>query len=293
MKSIQIPGPVAGCMRWGSWGAGYARADYRNMIDACLDAGITAFDHADIYGDYTTEAEFGDALRTAKFDRSKMQLISKCGIRMITPNRPMHRIKSYDTSANHLIASVEQSLKNLATDYLDLLLIHRPDPLLQPDEVAAAVIRLQDAGKVRAFGVSNFLPTQMDMLSPNITISYNQIECSLFARQSFDDGTLNYCMQHHIIPMAWAPLGGGLLNEESHPQARSILQCCRELSDKYQTGINQLLLAWLLRHPSGIVPILGTTKIERLIQAREAQSIVLEREDWFRLLEAAKGEEVA
>ncbi|MFM7357279.1 MAG: aldo/keto reductase, partial [Sediminibacterium sp.] len=161
MKPIQMPGPVAGCMRWGSWGARFTQSDYRNMMDACMDAGITAFDHADIYGDYTTEEEFGEALRSAPFDRSKMQLISKCGIRMITPNRPAHQIKSYDTSAQHIIESVERSLKNLATDYLDLLLIHRPDPLLQPDEVAAAVIRLQDAGKIRSFGVSNFLPHQM------------------------------------------------------------------------------------------------------------------------------------
>ncbi|MCA6467232.1 MAG: aldo/keto reductase [Chitinophagaceae bacterium] len=293
MKPIQIPGPIAGCMRWGSWGARFSRSEYKNMIDACLDAGITSFDHADIYGDYTTEEEFGEAIRSAPFDRSKMQLISKCGIRMITPNRPEHQIKSYDTSAQHIVESVERSLKNLATDYLDLLLIHRPDPLLQPDEVAAAVIRLQDAGKIRAFGVSNFLPHQMEMLSPNIAISFNQIECSLFARSSLTDGTLHYCLQHHITPMAWAPLGGGMLDEESHPHARSILQCCRQLAEKYETGINQILLAWLLRHPSGIVPVLGTTRIERLIQAKEAESIVLEREDWFRLLQAAEGEEVA
>lgn len=293
MKPIQIPGPIAGCMRWGTWGARFTQSDYRSMIDACLDAGITAFDHADIYGDYTTEQEFGDALRSAPFDRSKMQLISKCGIRMISSNRPAHQIKSYDTSAQHIIESVEQSLKNLATDYLDLLLIHRPDPLLQPDEVAAAVIRLQDAGKIRAFGVSNFLPHQIEMLSPNIAISFNQLECSLFSRESFEDGTLNYCIQHHIIPMAWAPLGGGMLDEESHPRARIILQCCRQLAEKYETGINQILLAWLQRHPSGIIPVVGTTRIERLIQAREAENIVLDRQDWFHLLEAARGEEVA
>jgi predicted oxidoreductase len=293
MKPIQIPGPIAGCMRWGTWGAGFSRADYRNMIDACLDAGITAFDHADIYGDYTTEAAFGEALRSAPFDRQKMQLISKCGIRMLTPNRPHHRIKSYDTSAEHIILSVENSLNNLATDYLDLLLIHRPDPLLQPDEVAAAVIKLQDAGKILSFGVSNFLPAQMEMLAKSIPISFNQLECSLFERTAFHDGTIHYCMQHHIIPMAWAPLGGGLLTEESHPRFRAIMQCCEKLSNKYNTGINQLLLAWLHRHPSGIIPVVGTTKIERLVQAREAASISLEREDWFMLLEVAKGEEVA
>ena len=293
MKNTTIPAPIAGCMRWGIWGAGFTRAQYHQMIDDCLDAGITAFDHADIYGDYTTEAEFGEALQLNPGRRQQMQLISKCGIQMKTPNRPQHGIKSYNTSASHIIRSAERSLENLQTDFLDLLLIHRPDPLLHPEEVAEAVTRLQQAGKIISFGVSNFLPAETSMLKKWVPIAYNQIECSLLMRDAFTNGTLSHCIEHEIIPMAWAPLGGGIISDETHPRYRAIRSCTSELAVKYQTGENQILLAWLLRHPSGILPVVGTTKLERLLEAKEAQNIQLEREDWFRLLEAAAGEEVA
>ena len=170
MKNTTIPAPIAGCMRWGIWGAGFTRAQYHQMIDDCLDAGITAFDHADIYGDYTTEAEFGEALQLNPGRRQQMQLISKCGIQMKTPNRPQHGIKSYNTSASHIIRSAERSLENLQTDFLDLLLIHRPDPLLHQEEVAEAVSRLQQAGKIISFGVSNFLPAETSMLKKWVPI---------------------------------------------------------------------------------------------------------------------------
>ena len=156
--------PIAGCMRWGKWGANYSTAAYRKMIETCLDHGITAFDHADIYGDYTTEEEFGIALKEAPALRSQMQLITKCGIQMLTENRPHHQIKSYNTSAKHIIQSTERSLKNFGTDYLDVLFIHRPDPLLNPIEVAEAITHLKEQGKIKHFGVSNFLPHQTEVL---------------------------------------------------------------------------------------------------------------------------------
>ena len=293
MNNLAITAPIAGCMRWGIWGAGFTTEQYSDMIDACLDAGIFAFDHADIYGDYTTEAEFGKALQGKSEKRQKMQLITKCGIQMKTPNRPQHTIKSYNTTAAHIIQSAEHSLQNLQTDYLDLLLIHRPDPLLHPEAVAEAVTQLQQTGKIISFGVSNFLPTETSMLKKWVPIAYNQIECSLLMRDAFTNGTLSHCIEHKIIPMAWAPLGGGIISDETHPRFRAIRACTSELAAKYQTGENQILLAWLLRHPSGILPVVGTTKLERLLEAKEAQSIQLEREDWFRLLEAAAGEEVA
>lgn len=287
-----LSSPIAGCMRWGKWGAHFTVKEYRALIEECLAKGISSFDHADIYGDYTTEAEFGQALQEAPSLRGQLQLVTKCGIRMVAEQRPQHRLKSYDTSRQHIIRSVEQSLRNFHTDYLDVLLIHRPDPLLNPAEVAEAVAQLQQQGKIRAFGVSNFLPHQADALRSLIPVQYNQIELSIIHLSPFTNGILDHCLQHHIQPMAWAPLGGGLLNDELHPRYRSIAATASSLAEKYATGVNQVLIAWLLAHPAGIVPVVGTTKTERLLQAQAAANIRLEREDWFALYTASLGEDI-
>lgn len=293
MKSTNITSPVAGCMRWGIWGANFTTEQYRHMIESCLQYGISSFDHADIYGDYTTEEEFGDALKENPSLRQHIKLITKCGIQMLTPNRPEHGIKSYNTSKEHIIRSAERSLQNFGTDYLDVLLIHRPDPLLDPSEIAEAVEQLKQQGKILSFGISNFLPHQTNLLSAYTLIEYNQVEISIVRLNALSDGTLENCMQHKIIPMAWAPLGGGLFNDENHPRFRAITATAAELAEKYNTGLNEILLAWLHTHPSGIQTIIGTTKIERLLQAKVASAIRLDREDWFRLLIAATGEDVA
>lgn len=288
-----IKAPVAGCMRWGKWGAGFTTNEYRSMIDACLENGISSFDHADIYGDYTTEAEFGEALKEAPSLRSNLRIISKCGIQMLTENRPSHQIKSYNTSSAHIIRSVENSLTQFGTDHLDLLLIHRPDPLLNPVEVAGAIDHLKQQGKILQFGVSNFMPHQVDMLATYTPIEYNQVEISILHLAAFINGTLDNCIKHQIVPMAWAPLGGGILNDDTHPRFRSIVSTATELGLKYNCGVNEILLAWLYVHPAGILPVIGTTKIERLIQAKNASAIRFEREDWFKLWTASTGEEVA
>ena len=293
MKTIQINSPIAGCMRWGAWGANFTTTEYRQLIDSCLQYGINTFDHADIYGDYTTEAEFGDALKEDPSLRQKLQLVTKCGIQMISPNRLQHSIKSYNTSKQHIIQSAEQSLLNLGTDYLDLFLIHRPDPLLNPEEVAEAIEQLKQQGKILSFGVSNFLPHQTDLLSKYILVEYNQVEISIIHLNSFNDGTLEHCMQNNIIPMAWAPMGGGSFNDDDHPRFRAIMQTAVEIAEKYNTGTSEILLAWLHTHPSGIQTVIGTTKMERLLQAKVASTFKLEREDWFRLLGASTGEDVA
>jgi predicted oxidoreductase len=293
MKSDPICSPIAGCMRWGKWGAEFSTADYRQMIEHCLANGINCFDHADIYGDYTTEAEFGKALKEDLSLRSQLRIITKCGIQMLAAARPDHSIKSYNTSAQHIIASAERSLKNFGTEYLDVLLIHRADPLLNPIEVAEAVTYLKQQGKILSFGVSNFLPHQVNVLAAHTEIAYNQVEMSIIKREAFYNGTLENCMQHGIVPQAWAPLGGGAFTDDSHPRFRSITATASELAIKYETGLNEILLAWLHTHPAGITSVIGTTKIERLLQAKIAASIRLEREDWFKLLLAATGEDVA
>ncbi len=283
---------IAGCMKWGDWGSKFSTEEYRKLIEDCLENEITTFDHADIYGDYTTEEQFGNALKGTKL-RDKMQIITKCGIRRFTPNRPQHRINSYDTSKEHIIFSLENSLRLLHTDYVDILLIHRPDPLMDPDVIAAAFSHLKTQGKVLEFGVSNFTTTQAEMVHSRFAIKYNQIEISAVTLDPFHNGQLDQCLQHHFIPMAWSPLGGGkLLGDLENERNKRILAVTQYLCDKYNASVDQILLAFLFLHPSGILPVLGTTKIIRLRAALQAQSIKLEREEWFMLWRASKGHEV-
>lgn len=288
-----IKAPIAGCMRWGKWGADFSFTDYSNVIEACIEAGITSFDHADIYGDYTTEAAFGKVLQSQSSIRTKIQIITKCGIVLPNPQSGIDAIKTYNTTARHIIQSAEQSLLHFGTDYIDVLLIHRPDPLMHPLEIAEAVHTLQQQGKILSFGVSNFLPHQLKMLSKYLKIEYNQIEASILHLHPFVDGTLDACIEHNITPMAWSPLGGGLINDDNHPRYRNIIQVATTIATRFNTGANEILIAWLHKHPSGILPVVGTTKMERLIQAKNAASIQLTNEDWFRLWVAARGEEIA
>lgn len=285
---------VAGVMSWGVWGADFSVKKTEKYINQCLELGISTFDHADIYGHYTTEKLFGDATKGSSSLREKMQLISKCGIKLTTPNRPDHAIKSYDTSKAHIIESVEKSLENLQTDYLDALLIHRPSPLMYPEEIAEAFEQLHEQGKVLHFGVSNFTASQLDLFSASIPLITNQIEVSLLERAPFTDGTLDKCLEKGIVPMAWSPMAGGrLFSNEPNEQDLRIRKVAAPLQEKYNIGLDQLLTAWLMKHPTDIIPVLGSTKIERLKAATEALDIHLTREEWFSLLEAAEGSEVA
>ena len=284
---------IAGTMKWGIWGARFSTSDYEQIIRESLDVGVTSFDHADIYGGYTTEAEFGAVLRQNPSLRNEIQLITKCGIRMLSANRPQHAIKYYDTSAAHIINSVENSLRNFHTDYLDVLLIHRPDFLLDADEVAAAFARLKQQGKVLHFGVSNFTSAQLSLLHSRFPVEVHQIECSLLHLDPFWDGTLDQCQQLGIVPMAWGPLGSGnLFSTNPEPAASRIRKVAEELASVYQTDADVLLLAWLLKHPSGIFPVTGTTKSERIRRAVAAAEIQMNREDWYKLWTAATGAEV-
>ena len=280
-------------MRWGYWGSKFDTTAFENMISACLEKGITAFDHADIYGDYTTEADFGAAFKNFASKRDQIQLISKCGIQMMGPNRPHHTIKSYNTSKEHIINSTERSLKNLNTDYLDLLLIHRPDPLMQPDEIAEAIHSLKQAGKIKQFGVSNFLPHQVSLIEKSIAVAYNQLEVSIIYTDPLFNGQLDQCMERNMIPMAWSPLGGNIFSNADAPTNKRVIEMARNLTEKYNTTVSGIFIAWLYAHPSGIVPVLGTSQIERIIEAKDAKQIKLSKEDWFKLLEASRGMQVA
>ncbi len=279
-------------MRWGTWGAKFSTQEYSTLIQQCIEHGITTFDHADIYGHYTTEAEFGKALTLNPDIRKKIQLITKCGINLITENRPQYNIKSYNTSAKHIVSSVEQSLKNFNTDYIDCLLIHRPDPLLNAEEVTSTIEALIQSGKVLEFGVSNFLPHQSASLQQYIKLTYNQIELSLTHTAPLTDGSLEFAMQHGTDIMIWSPLGQGIFAGD-HPKKEALLNTFNLLAQKYNCQPSQVPIAWLNQLPCKPTPIIGSTQIHRIVQAKEAMNINIEREDWYLLLEKATGKEVA
>ncbi|MBM3381333.1 MAG: oxidoreductase [Betaproteobacteria bacterium] len=260
-----------------------------------LEHGISTFDHADIYGNYCCEELFGDAVKKHKIPRNKMQLITKCGIKLVSPQRPEHGLKTYDTSREHIIRSVEQSLKNLKTDFVDLLLIHRPDPLMNPDEVADTFNALQQQGKVLHFGVSNFTTHQVRLLQSRLKapLVTNQIEFSLLHTVPMYNGQLDQCLELNMKPMAWSPLAGGRLFTHSDDRSRNIRSCLETLAKKYRVEhAETIAYAWLMRHPAQILPVLGTGKEERLKAAVAALTVQLEHEDWFHLLKAAVGHDV-
>ncbi|GAA3508219.1 aldo/keto reductase [Aquimarina addita] len=282
---------VAGCM---NWGIHLSVEQCRKLIEDCLSIGVTTFDHADIYGHYTVEALFGNAMKGASSIREQVQLITKCGIRLVTPNRPQNLIKSYKTTKTYIIESVERSLKNLQTDYIDMLLIHRPSPLMNPSEIAEAFLLLKSEGKVLNFGVSNFTATQFDMLNSYVHLQTNQIEISPLQLSPFTDGRLDQCLLHKIKPMAYSVLGGGIFfDKRPTAQVMRINTVVNQLNKKYNTTSDQIVLAWVMKHPSGILPVMGSTKIHRIEAAVESMTIQLTDEEWFMIWQASVGEEVA
>lgn len=277
---------IVGAWRW----TNESTTQIERLINTALENGITTFDHADIYGNYTCEENFGNALRSNPSLRNKVELITKFGIKLLSDKRPSHHIKHYDTSAEHIVWSVENSLKALGTDRIDVLLIHRPDPLLNPTEVAEAFAALKQQGKVLHFGVSNFTPSQFEMLQSYVSFPLvtNQIELSLFKNDPFFNGDTDVLMKYRVKPMAWSPLGGGKFFEDER-----LVKLLNRLIKEYNVSAAQILLAWLLKHPSEVLPILGTTKSERITDGAGAISINLDRQHWVELLKAVTGKGVA
>lgn len=273
---------------------GHSPQDTVSWIESALDLGITTFDHADIYGMYTNEARFGEALAKDPSLREKMELVTKCDICLVCDERPEYYINHYNTSPEHIIASVEQSLKNLRTDYLDLVLLHRPDPLMDADATAEAFNKLVDDGKVKYVGVSNFTPSQIELLQSRIErpLVTNQVECSLHHYTPLFDGTLDQAQKLQLSPMFWSPFSGGKLFTGNDDQSNRIQSALAPLREKYRASSAQIALAWLMKLPCNGVPIMGTRKIERLKEAAESLDLELERQDWFSLLVASQGHPV-
>ena len=304
-KSDQTSTRLAyGCMRAsGTWDPKQVTPDNiaagKHAILAAYEAGYTLFDHADIYGRGECERIFGQVLKECRPMRQRIIIATKCGIQFAGDPRPTspHR---YNFDAEHIQRACEGSLKRLGVDAIDIYQLHRPDVLMNPDEVAGAFEKLKNQGKVREFGVSNFMPSQLATLQKALPMPLvvNQVEIHLGRLDCFFDGTLDQCLMDQITPMSWSPLGGGFLgstrsadpNYPRHDVRENVQNLLDELAKNCGVTRTVLALAWLLKHPAGIVPIVGSTNPQHIRDATKADEVNVHREDWYRLLEAARGQ---
>ncbi|WP_298971021.1 aldo/keto reductase family oxidoreductase [uncultured Roseobacter sp.] len=260
-------------------------------IDACLSQGITTMDQADIYGGYVAEEVLGTCLKQSPGLRDQLEIVTKCDIVAPIGKYSDRRVKYYDTSAAHIQASVDASLTYMGIDHIDLLLIHRPDPMMDAAETGGALDALIQSGKIRAAGVSNFRPWDWDLLQSAMSnrLVTNQIELSLATRDSFTNGDLAHLQQHRISPMAWSPLGGGSLMTENS----AVTGKMDEVAAAQGVDRAAVAVAWLLAHPAGILPVMGTNTLSRIATFSDALKVEMDRQTWFELYEAANGQEVA
>lgn len=304
MNSLRSPrlklhgkGPLFSKVALGFWRLhewGMNLSQLTELIEGALELGVTTFDHADIYGSYGNEELFGKVLKAKSDLRNKMELVSKCGICLTTENRPHHTVQHYNTTPQYIRESVERSLRKLKSDYLDLILIHRPDPLMDAGEIADIFSQLIDEKKVLNVGVSNFTPSQFDLFQSKMDhpLVTNQVECSLLHPNPIYDGTFDLAQKLNFSPMIWSPFAGGELFTGKSEKATRVRELCNTLSQKYNTSMDQIALAWLFKLPCNAELIVGTGKLDRLHSAVESTSIQLDRQDWYQLLEASNGHPV-
>lgn len=288
---LQLSRIIAGAWRMGDWN--WSAGQRLSWIEQCIERGVTTFDHADIYGNYGVEGLFGEALALKPDLREKIQLVSKCGIKLRSDQRPQHQIKSYDHSRKHILWSVENSLKELRTDHLDLLLLHRPSPLMQADEVAEAFTQLQQEGKVLAFGVSNFTPAQFDLLNSRFELVTNQIELSPLHLDPLHDGTLDQLQKDRVAPMIWSPLAQGRIFTDQSDRSMRVRQTLEKLAQVHEVPISTIVYAWILKHPCRPLPITGSQRMQVIDEAVQSLKVHLTDEEWFEIWQASTGHEVA
>lgn len=263
-------------------------------IGLCLDQDVTTFDHADIYGDYRCESLFGAALAADRALASRIQIVTKCGIMLKSPAFPDRRVKYYDTSAAHIRASAETSLKRLGVEVIDLMLIHRPDPFMDHRETAAALDALVDDGLARGVGVSNFMPAEFDLLQSAMKhrLLTNQIEIGLLARSAFTNGQIAQLQKNGLAPMAWSPLGGGALFDAGNPAGARLAARLAEIAGEHNVLSEAVALAWIMAHPASIMPVVGTNNLERISGIADALKVGFDRETWYELWTLAEGKEI-
>ncbi len=300
MKRIKLAphGPALSRMVYGTWrmlDTKPTAQEINRRLHACLELGITTLDTAEIYGLYEVEQVLGAALALSPGLRDKFELITKAGIYVPCSYHPERRTAHYNATASRLLKSVEKSLRFLGTDQVELFLVHRPDWLTRADDTAAGLNELLRTGKIRAAGVSNYSASQFDLLNARMEqpLVTNQIEFHLLHPEPINDGTLHQCEKLGVLPMAWSPLAGGRIFDSSNPAAARLAEAAKSMSARYNGAtLEQLAYAWILAHPSQPLPVIGTNKLERLQSAAQADAIVLEREDWYALWEAAQGRRI-
>ncbi|TGM95935.1 aldo/keto reductase [Leptospira dzoumogneensis] len=285
---------VYGCWRLHTDPKGSNTGRILEKIEVCLESGIDTFDHADLYGEYGNEEKFGAALRSKPGLKEKIKIVTKAGIQLPGPNRLGISVKHYDTSSEYLTSSAENSLKKLNVDKIDLFLIHRPDPLMDADEIAKSFRSLKESGKVLHFGVSNFTPSQFSLLQSRLDFSLvtNQVEFHPFYPDPLTNGVFDQAQELRIKPMIWSPTAGGRVFQPKTEQETVLYKTLEELAKKNGTTIDAVLFSWYLFHPAQLVPVLGTNEPDRIRSAAKSFQVLLEREEWFRILEAGTGKRV-
>ena len=267
-------------------------AHVQAKIESCLEQGITTMDQADIYGGYMAEELFGTALRAAPSLKDKIEIVTKCDIIAPVGRHEAARVKDYDTGRAHITQSVEDILRLMGIETIDLLLIHRPDPLMDHHETGATLDELVASGKVRSVGVSNFRPWDCELLQSAMTtrLATNQIEISVLAHSAFTNGDIAFLQRHGIPPMAWSPLAGGALFA---PENKAIHDSLAAIAARYDSDVTTLVVAWLMAHPSRIMPVMGTNSLERIAHFGGAAGIHIDRQTWYEIYTTVLGHEVA
>ncbi|QXT41445.1 aldo/keto reductase [Gymnodinialimonas ceratoperidinii] len=296
MDRIDVGGVEMSRIVYGMWrlgdGEDTSAAHVQAKVEACLAQGITTMDQADIYGGYEAEALLGHALKAAPDLRDRIEIVTKCDIVAPIGKHSDKRVKYYDTSADYITRSVESSLKNMNIDVIDLLLVHRPDPLMDHADTGACLDALVASGKVRAVGTSNFRPWDWELLQSAMStrLATNQIEASVLCHVPFTNGDVAFHQRHGQPIMAWSPLAGGALFGEEGAAVRAVLE---RIGKGHGVGAEAVAVAWLLRHPSRILPVMGTNNLNRISALSDALKVSLDRQDWYEIYTAALGHEVA
>ncbi|MCX6303592.1 MAG: aldo/keto reductase [Bacteroidetes bacterium] len=292
-KELELSRIVHGHWRLAEWKI--SDRELLKLTEQAIESGVTTFDHADIYGNYQCEELFGNAISLKKGLRKEIEIVTKCGIKLKSDKFPDRKLKTYDYGFDHIVSSVNNSLKNLRTDYIDLLLLHRPAPFFDPETVAHAFSELKKSGKVLHFGVSNFNPQQFEMLNSYTSelLATNQVEISPYCLEQFDNGNIDYFLKEKIKPMAWSPLAGGRLMNPSDEKGRRIVQALHEVAEELAVeATDKIIYCWLLKHPASIIPVVGTGNIERIKNAAAAGQIEMSHEQWYKIYIASTGNDL-
>lgn len=287
MKKTDEPQLMSGCMRWGKWGKQLSTEQMASLINDLIESGIYFFDHADIYGEYTTEAEFGKAIEQLGLARKKYNICTKLGLQIPGEIRGTST-KHYQYDHDHIINSVNSSISKLNCGYIDLLLFHRPSPLMNEKEMVQAINELKNSGRIKFFGVSNWNAFQLQTINSYTDIAFNQIELSLTSSNALENGTIDKMKEIGIKLMAWSPLGDLYQRDKDD----ELVIAVDLLAQKYQVSSSAIMINWLLQLPLPVYPVFGSTNIDRIKEMQKAYTFDIDREEWFFLWEKARGKEV-